>query len=96
MREKCKDGHASTLYLHHVQMQLVLGIWVWMGLALFPGTFPITVVNFLVVIFHIRVIPSPLSALMFMSQIIVHTIRLNVPLHMYIEDEVTGFSYMLH
>ena len=43
MREKCKGGHASALYLHRVQMQLVLEIWVWMGLVLFPGTFPITV-----------------------------------------------------
>ena len=31
---------------------------------------------------------------MFMSQIVVYTIRLNAPLHMYIENEVTGFPYM--
>ena len=49
---------------------------------------------FLVVIFHIRATSSPLSALVFMSQIVVYTIRLNVPLHMYIENEVTGFSYV--
>ena len=51
---------------------------------------------FLVVIFHIRATSSPLSALVFMSQIVVYTIRLNVPLHMYIENRVTyaGFSYM--
>ena len=35
----------------------------------------------------------PLSALVFMSQIIVYTIRLNVPLHMYIENKVTGILY---
>ena len=29
-----------------------------------------------------------------MSQIIVHTIRLNIPLYMYIENNVTGFIYM--
>ena len=45
----------------------------------------------LVVIFHIRATSSPLSALVFMSQFVVYTIRLNVPLHMYI---VTGFSYV--
>ena len=49
---------------------------------------------FLVVILHIRATSSPLSALVFMSQIIVYTIRLNVPLHMYIENKVTGFPYM--
>ena len=47
-----------------------------------------------VVIFHIRS-SSPLSALVFMSQIVVYTIRLNVPFLMYIENEVTGFpSYV--
>ena len=49
---------------------------------------------FLVVIFHIRAASSPLSALVFMSQIVVYTVRLNVPLHMYIENEVTGFPYV--
>ena len=50
---------------------------------------------FLVVIFHVRTTSSPLSALVFMSQIIVYTIRLNIPLHMYIENEVTGFAYVV-
>ena len=49
---------------------------------------------FLVVIFHIRATSSPLSALVFMSQIVVYTIRLNVPFHMYIENKVTGFPYV--
>ena len=49
----------------------------------------------LVVIFHIRATSSPLSALVFMSQFVVYTIRLNVPLHMYIENEVTGFPYVV-
>ena len=65
-----------------------------MGLVLFSGAFPITVMYFLVVIFHIRATSSPLSALVFMSQIVVYTIRLNIPLHMYIENELTGFPYM--
>ena len=46
---------------------------------------------FVVGTFHIRATSSPLSALVFMSQIVVYTIRLNVPLHMHIENEVTGF-----
>ena len=49
---------------------------------------------FLVVIFHIRATSSPLSALVFMSQVVVYTIRLNVPLHMYVENNVTGFPYV--
>ena len=49
---------------------------------------------FLVVIFHIRAASPPLSALVFMSQIVVYTIRLNVPLHMEIENNMTGFAYM--
>ena len=64
------------------------------ALYYFLELFPITVMYFLVVIFHIRATSSPLSALVFMSQIVVYTIRLNVPLHMYIENEVTGFSYV--
>ena len=49
---------------------------------------------FLVVIFHIRATFSPLNALVFMSQIVVYTIRLNVPFHMYIENELTGILYV--
>ena len=60
----------------------------------FLELFPTTVMYFLVVVFHIRATASPLSALVFMSQIVVYTIRLNVPLHMYIENKVTGFPYV--
>ena len=63
-------------------------------LSFFLKLFPITVMYLLVVIFHIRATSSPLSALVFMSQIVVYTIRLNVPLHMYIENELTGFLYI--
>ena len=49
---------------------------------------------FLVMLFHIRATSSPLSALVFMSQIVVYTVRLNVPFHMYIENEVTGFLHV--
>ena len=70
----------------------MLGTWLWMGLVLFLGTLSNNCD--VVVIFHIRATSSPLSALVFMSQIIVYTIRLNVPLHMYIENNVTGFLYV--
>ena len=40
---------------------------------------PMTVMYFLVVVFHITATSSPLSALVFMSQTVVYTIRLNVP-----------------
>ena len=66
-----------------------------MGLILFPGTVP----NNCDVLSggdlsHKSCTSSPLSALVFMSQIIVYTIRLNVPLHMYIENELTGFIHV--
>ena len=41
---------------------------------------------FLVVIFHVRAASSPVSAFVFVSQIIVYTIRLNLHLLMYIEN----------
>ena len=72
----------------------MLGTWLWMVLYYFLELFPITVLYFLVMIFHIRATSSPLSALVFMSQIVVYTIRLNVPLHMYIKNEITGFPYV--
>ena len=65
-----------------------------MGLVLFLGIFPD---NCDVLsggdLLYIRATSSLLSALVFMSQIVVYTIRLNVPLHMYIENKVTGFPY---
>ena len=63
-------------------------------LYFFLELFPITVMYLLVVIFHIRATSSSLSALVFMSQIVVYTIRLNVSLHMYIENILTGFPYV--
>ena len=63
-------------------------------LYFFLELFPITVMYVLVVIFHIRATSSSLSALVFMSQIVVYTIRLNIPLHMYIENKVEGFPYV--
>ena len=91
---KCKDGYGIALYSYTLECSKC---WVhgygWV-LYYFLELFPITVMYFLVVIFHIRATSSPLSALVFMSQIVVYTIRLNVPLHMYAENEVTGFPYV--
>ena len=61
----------------------------------FLELFPVTVMYLLVMIFHIRATSSPLSILVFVSQIVPYTIRLNVPLHMYIENDVTGFPYVV-
>ena len=49
---------------------------------------------FLVVIFNVKATSSPLSAIVFTSQIVVYTFQLNVPLHMYIENKVMGFAYV--
>ena len=92
--EKCKDGYGIALYSYTLKCSKCWGHGYGWLLYYFLELFPITVMYFLVVIFHIRATSSPLSALVFMSQIMVYTIRLNVPLHMYIENEVTGFPYM--
>ena len=92
---KCKDGYGIALYTYTLECSKCWGHGYGWALYYFLELFPITVMYFLVVIFHIRAASSPLSALVFMSQIIVYTIRLNVPLHMYIENEVTGFLHVV-
>ena len=92
--EKCKDGYGIALYSYTLKCSKCWGHGYGWVLYYFLELFPITVMYFLVVIFHIRATASPLSALVFMSQIVVYTVRLNVPFHMYIENEVTGFSYV--
>ena len=92
--ENCKDGYGIALYSYTLECSKCWEHSYGWFLYFFLELFPITVLYFLVVIFHIRATSSPLSALVFMSQIVVYTIRLNVPLHMYIENEVTGFAYM--
>ena len=92
--ERCKDGYGTALYSYTLECSKCWGHgygWVLYYLLEF---IPITVLYLLVVVFHIQATSSPLSALVFMSQIVVYTIRLNVPLHMYIENEVTGFPYV--
>ena len=91
---KCKDGYGIALYSYTLECSKCWGHGYGWVLYYFLEIIPITVMYFLVVIFHIRATSSPLSALVFMSQIIVYTIRLDVPLHMYIENEVTGFPYV--
>ena len=91
---KCKDGYGTALYSYTLECSKCWGHGYGWTLYYFLELFPITMMYFLVVIFHIRATSSPLSALVFMSQIVVYTVRLNVPFHMYIENEVTGFSYV--
>jgi len=92
--EKCKDGYGTALYSYTLECSKCWGHGYGWILYWTLELLPITVMYILVVIFHIRATSSPLSALVFMSQIVVYTIRLNVPLHMYIENEVKGFPYM--
>ena len=91
---KCKDGYGIALYSYTLECSKCWGHSYGWALHYFLELFPITVMYFLVVIFHVRATSSPLSALVLMSQVVVYTIRLNVPLHMYIENELTGFPYM--
>ena len=90
---KCKDGYDIALYPYTLECSKCWGHGYGWVLYFFLELFPITVMYFLVVIFHIRATSSPLSALVFMSQIVVYTVRLNVPLHMYLKNELTGFPY---
>ena len=92
---KCKNGHGIALYSYTLECRKCWGHDYGWILYYFLELFPVTVLYFLVVIFHIRTISSPLSALVFMSQIMVYTIRLNIPLHIYIENEVSGFPYVV-
>ena len=85
---KCKDGYGIALYSYTLECSKYWGHGYGWVLYYFLELFQITVMYFLVAIF------SPLSALVFMSQVIVYTIRLNVPLNMYIENILTGFPYV--
>ena len=91
---KCKDGYGIALYSYTLECSKCWGHGYGWVLYWTLELIPITFMYFLVVIFHIRATSSPLSALVLMSQIVVYTVRLNVPLHMYIENELTGFPYV--
>ena len=92
---RCKDGYGIALYSYTLECRKCWGHGYGWLLYYLLELVPITVLYFLVVIFHIRATSSPLSALVFLSQVIVYTVRLNIPLHMYIENEVTGFPYVM-
>ena len=92
---ECRDGYGTAIYSYTLECSKCWGHGYGWVLYFFLELFPITVMYFLVVIFHIRATSSPLSAFVFMSQVVVYTIRLNVPLHVYIENKVAGFSYVL-
>ena len=90
----CRDGYGTAIYSYTLECSKCWGHGYGWVLYFFLELFPITVMYFLVVIFHIRATSSPLSAFVFMSQVVVYTIRLNVPLHVYIENKVAGFPYV--
>ena len=92
---KCKDGYGVAFYSYTLKCTKCWGHGYGWILYYFLELVPITVLYFLVVTFHIRATSSPLSAVVFLSQVAVYTIRLNVPLHMYIENKVTGFPYVV-
>ena len=88
---RCKPGYGTAFYSYTLECKRC-----WdhgYGWVLYYATelFPITVLYLIVVIFHIRATCSALSALVFLSQVVVYTVRLHAPFHMYIENNVTGF-----
>ena len=68
---RCKDGYGIALYSYTLECSKCWGHGYGWVLYYFLELFPITMMYFLVVIFHVRATSSPLSALVFMSQIIV-------------------------
>ena len=91
----CKEDYGTALYSYTLECSKCWGHGYGWVLYFFLELFPITVMYFLVVIFHIRAASSPLSALVFMSQIVVYAVRGNVHLYTFIENIVTGFPYMV-
>ena len=76
---KCSGGYGTALYSYTMECSKCWGHGYGWALYWALELLLITVTHFLVVIFHIRATSSPLSALVFMSQIVVYTICLNVP-----------------
>ena len=91
---KCKNGYGIALYSYNQECSKCWGHGYGWVLYYFLELFPITVMYFLVVIFHIRATSSPLSALVFMSQIVVYATRSHVHLYPYIKNILTGFPYV--
>ena len=71
---KCKEGYGIALYSYTLECSKCWGHGYGWVLYWALELLPITVMYFLMVIFHIRATSSPLSAFVFMSQIIVYTI----------------------
>ena len=71
---KCKDGYGIVLYSFTLECSKCWGHGYGWVLYYVLELFPITVMYLMVVIFHVRAASSPLSALVFMNQIVVYTI----------------------
>ena len=89
----CKPGYGTAFYSYNLECQRCWDHGYGWILYYAIELFPITVLYLIVVIFHIRATCSALSSLVFLSQVVVYTVRLHVPLHMYIENNITGFPY---
>ena len=90
---KCKPEYGTALYSYTLQCERCWNHGYGWALYFAIELLPITLLYLLVMVFHIRATCSALSALVFMSQVVVYTVRLHTPLHMYIENEVKGYSY---
>ena len=90
---RCKPEYGPAVYSYTLQCERCWNHGYGWALYFAIELLPITVLYLLVMVFHIRATCSALSALVFMSQIVVYTVRLHTPLHMYIENEVKGFPY---
>ena len=90
---RCKPGYGTAFYSYTLECQRCWDHGYGWILYYAIELLPITVLYLIVVIFHIRATCSALSTLVFLSQVVVYTVRLHVPLHMYIENNITGFPY---
>ena len=90
---RCKPEYGPALYSYTLQCERCWDHGYGWALYFAIELLPITVLYLLVMVFHIRATCSALSALVFMSQVAVYTVRLHTPLHMYIKNEVKGFPY---
>ena len=90
---KCKPEYGTALYSYTLQCERCWNHGYGWALYFTIELLPITLLYLLVMVFHIRVTCSALSALVFMSQVVVYTVRLHTPLHMYIENEVKRNLY---
>ena len=93
--EKCKDGYGIALYSYTLECSKCWGHGYGWVLYYFLELFPVTVMYFLVVIFHIRATSSPLSALVFMSQLSSTSVHSLVVRTLVAEDRGPGFMQCL-